>query len=301
MASSATGPHTTPPHLAVVVKGIPTVLGPLQQGNRYAGGSYFFSEDEDDSPPLVDLPAVLKTSTAAVSTTGVIAAAAPEHLEDVLAAVSKAEHRRNREFNANMMALDGRDSRLKRMLSDMRGDIALIWEDTIRITSESIALVELNKITRLAVASNMTDYLQSVEATEVQNRQALEAYKQSITVITEAHNNTMDNMQWQLRSSFDRQRLLDKRAANKRQEANRRQRLLDERAAYERQEAVRRQQVLDEETARRQRLLNEEAARRLMAKCAALARQMAAARTIFLWLCRRRLHIRLVHQTLWRQ
>jgi hypothetical protein len=198
MAISATGPCTTPPHLAVVVEGTPTVPGPLQQGNRYAGGLYSSLEDKDDSPPLVDLPAVLKTSTAAVSTTGVIAAAAPEHLEDVLAVVLEAEHRRNREFNANVTALDGRDSRLERMLSDVRGDIALIWEDTTRITSESIALVELNKITCLAVAANMTDFLQSVEATEVRNHQALEAYKQSITIITEAHNNAMDNMQRQL-------------------------------------------------------------------------------------------------------
>jgi hypothetical protein len=210
MASSATGPRTTPPHLAVVVEGTPTVPGPLQQGNQYAGGSYSSSEDKDDSPPLVDLPAVLTTSTATVSRTGVIAAMAPEHLEDVLAMVLEAEHCRNRKFNANMTDLDGRDSRLERMLSDVRGDIAIIREDTTRITSKSIALVELNKITRLAVASNMTDFLQSVEATEVRNRQALEAYKQSITDITEAHNNAMEDMQRQLRSSFNRMKHLER-------------------------------------------------------------------------------------------
>ncbi len=152
MASSATGPRTTPPHLTVVVEGTPTVPGPLQQGNQYAGHLYSSSEDEDDSPPLMDLPAVLTTSTAAVSMTGVITAVAPEHLEDVLAAVSEAEHRRNHKFNANMTALDGGDSRLERMLSDVRRDVAIIWEDTTRITSESIALIELNKITCLAVA-----------------------------------------------------------------------------------------------------------------------------------------------------
>jgi hypothetical protein len=38
-----------------------------------------------------------------------------------------------------------------------------------------------------------------------------------------------------------------------------------------------------------------------MAKCAALAQQMAAARTIFLWLRRCRLHVRLARQTSWRQ
>jgi hypothetical protein len=97
------------------------------------------------------------------------------------------------------------------------------------------------------------------------------------------------------------QRLLDKHAANECQEANRCQQLLDERAAYECQEAVRCQRLLDKETARRQRLLNEEDARHLMAECAALARQMAAAQTIFLWLCRRCLHVRLARQTLRRQ
>jgi hypothetical protein len=92
------------------------------------------------------------------------------------------------------------------------------------------------------------------------------------------------------------QQLFDKRAANKRQEANRRQQLLDKRAAYKRQEAVHRQWLLDEETACRQCLLDKKAAH---CKRAAFARQMAAARTIFLWLRRRRLHIRLARQTLW--
>ncbi len=98
-----------------------------------------------------------------------------------------------------------------------------------------------------------------------------------------------------------RQLHLDKETAHQRQEANHRQRLLDEHAAYECQEAVRCQRLLDEETARHQRLLNEEAACRLMAKCAALARHMAAARTIFLWLCRHRLHVGLARQTSRRQ
>jgi hypothetical protein len=38
-----------------------------------------------------------------------------------------------------------------------------------------------------------------------------------------------------------------------------------------------------------------------MAKHAALAQKMAAGQTIFLWLCRRRLHAQLTHQTLQRQ
>jgi hypothetical protein len=94
------------------------------------------------------------------------------------------------------------------------------------------------------------------------------------------------------------QRHLNEETARQRQEANHRQQLLDERAAYERQEAARCQWLLNKETAHRQCLLDKEAARCLMAERAALARQMAAARTIFLWLCRRRLHIRLARQTL---
>ncbi len=88
--------------------------------------------------------------------------------------------------------------------------------------------------------------------------------------------------------------LLDERAADKHQEANHRQQLLDEHAAYECQEAVRRQRLLNKETARHHRLLDKKAACR---KCAALARQMAAAQTIFLWLCRRCLQIRLAQKT----
>jgi hypothetical protein len=46
IALSATGPRMTPPHLAVVVEGPLVVPGRLQE-NRYAGGSYSSSEDND--------------------------------------------------------------------------------------------------------------------------------------------------------------------------------------------------------------------------------------------------------------
>jgi hypothetical protein len=94
-----------------------------------------------------------------------------------------------------------------------------------------------------------------------------------------------------------RQCHLDEETARHYQEANHCQQLLDKRAAYERQEAVRCQRLLDKETACHQRLLNKEAACCLMAKRLALARQMGTAQTIFLWLFRRRLHVRLAHQT----
>ena len=88
-----------------------------------------------------------------------------------------------------------------------------------------------------------------------------------------------------------RQWLLDEHAAHARQQETARQealcaaqRLLHERAAHERQvEAAHRQRLLDEETARRRR--------------ATQARQTAAARVIFLWLCRQLLFTRLAHQT----
>ena len=55
LASSASGPCTAPTRLVVVVEGTP-----LRQDNPFAGGSYSSSEVEDDSPPLLDLLAVLE-------------------------------------------------------------------------------------------------------------------------------------------------------------------------------------------------------------------------------------------------
>jgi hypothetical protein len=87
---------------------------------------------------------VLEASTAAASMAGMTAATAPKDLDTVLDRVLKSENRRNRVFDANMMALRGRNLQVELTLSDMRGDIALIHEDTNCITSKSIALVELN-------------------------------------------------------------------------------------------------------------------------------------------------------------
>jgi hypothetical protein len=97
------------------------------------------------------------------------------------------------------------------------------------------------------------------------------------------------------------QRHHDEETARQCQEANHHQQLLNKHAAYECQEAARHQRLLNKETAHRQHLLDEFAARRLMAERAALARQMVAAQTISLWLCRRRLYVRLACQTLRRQ
>ncbi len=93
LASLAIGPCTTPTHLAGMVEGTPIVP---EQENPYAGGLYSSSEDEDDSPPLLDLPAVLEASTATASMAGMTAATAPEDLDTVLDAVLESENRRNR-------------------------------------------------------------------------------------------------------------------------------------------------------------------------------------------------------------
>jgi hypothetical protein len=76
-------------------------------------------------------------------------------------------------------------------------------------------------------------------------------------------------------------------------------------------EAARRQQLLDEQATRARPEAGLLFAKHLFARCVAedqrsaerraQARERAAARTIILWLCRRRLHIRLIHQTLRRQ
>jgi hypothetical protein len=197
----------TPTRLAVVVEGTP-----LQQDNRYAGGSYSSSEEEDDSPPLLDLPAVLKQFATAASPNAMAAALAPDSVETVLGAITESEQRRNSTFDSNMAALGGRHSRLVQMLSDVRGDIS-------RLSSESSALIELNRSTRLSVADinrgtqtvadTMADFLRSVEASETQHRQALEAsetrnrqalaayrtsFEQSLKDVTGVHAKTMDDI-----------------------------------------------------------------------------------------------------------
>jgi len=131
-----------------------------------------------------------------------------------------------------MAALGGRHSRLVQMLSDVRRDIT-------RLSTESNALVEINKSTclavaditksTLAVANTMADFLRSVETTETQNRQALEAsetrnrqalaayrtsFEQSLKDITEVHTKTMDDMQSKVKSSFDRMKYLEKTFAS---------------------------------------------------------------------------------------
>ena len=227
LASSASGPRMTPTCLAVVVEGTP-----LQQDNRYAGGSYSSSEEEDDSPPLLDLPAVLEQFATAASPNAMAAASAPDTVETVLGAITESERRRNSAFDSNMAALGGRHSRLVQMLSDVRGDIS-------RLSSESSALIELNRSTRLAaadinrgtqtVADTMADFLRSVEASETQHRQALEAsetrnrqalaayrtsFEQSLKDITGVHAKTMDDMQSKIKSSFDRMKYLEKTFAS---------------------------------------------------------------------------------------
>ncbi len=202
----------TPPHLVVVIEGTPVVPGRLQE-NRYASGSYSSSEDKD-SQPLLDLPEVLEATTATASKPNMAAALAPNDLDAILAAVLESEHHRNHEFNANMIALCGRNLQVELNLSDAHGDIALICGDTRHLTSKSATLVELNKATNLAVESNVSNFLQAMEVNAAQNRQALEAHTASfqlyveeanknIASIIETHTQSMADMQTKLQSLFD--------------------------------------------------------------------------------------------------
>jgi hypothetical protein len=103
LALSASGPRTTPTRLAVVVKGTP-----LKQDNRFAGGSYSSSEaseDKDDSPPILDIPAVPDQFATAALLTTMAAASAPNTVEAVLGAITESERRRNCAFDSHMAAL----------------------------------------------------------------------------------------------------------------------------------------------------------------------------------------------------
>ena len=121
---------------------------------------------------------MLEQFAATVTPSAMAASSAPDTVETVLGAITESEQRRNSAFDSNMAALGRRHSRLVQMLSDVCGDIS-------RLSLESNALIELNRSTCLAVADinrgtqtvadTMADFLHSVEATETQYRQALEA------------------------------------------------------------------------------------------------------------------------------
>jgi len=192
LASSTSGLRTTPLDRAIVVAGTP-----LRQQQRFAVGSVgspSSSEDEDDSPPLLsvpEMPVLREVSTVAASSLGLIAAAPPDDLNAILA-----------------------------VLSDVRRDIGLIREDTHRLTSESAALVELNRSTHLAVNSNVSTFLRALEDSDAQTRIALDAQRasfvqyigeanRSIAAITAAHTQSMTDMQSKIQT-FDRMRYLEK-------------------------------------------------------------------------------------------
>jgi hypothetical protein len=190
-----------------------TLIVPGQE-NPYAGGLYSSSEDEDNSPPLLDLPAVLEASPAAASTAGMTAAAASKDLDTVLGAVLESENRRNRVFDANMTALCGCNLQVEWTLSDVHGDIALIHEDTNRITSKSIALVELNKSTRLAVEFIASAFLQAMEANAASFWLFVEKATKNLATIAGNHTQAMTDMQGKLKSSFNWMTYLEKTFAS---------------------------------------------------------------------------------------
>ena len=222
LASSASGPRTTPTCQAVVVEGTP-----LQQVNTFAGGSYPSSEDEEDSPPLLDLPPVLERFASAASPT-MTAASDPDPVEARLEAMSESERRRTGAFDSEFAALGGRYSRLEQRLSDIDGDLS-------KLSAESNALIQLNTSNRhgigdihkntQTIADTMAEFLRTVaasdtkhrlafEASEARNRQALADYRtsleQSLKEVTTVHAKSMDAMDKRVQGSFDRMKYLEK-------------------------------------------------------------------------------------------
>ena len=119
MASSASGPRTTPLDRAMVVEGTP-----LQQDNRFAAGQYSFSDDEDDSPPLLS---ELEPSAASASTGTMAAAFNPNAVAAALVEISGSNSQimandrlRNRDYNSTMASLGGRLSRFEQIFSEYR-------------------------------------------------------------------------------------------------------------------------------------------------------------------------------------
>ncbi len=115
---------------------------PLQQENRFAAGSYSFSDDEDNSHPLLS---DLEPSAASASTSTMAAAFTPDAAAAVLAEISDTNDQlmandrlRNRDYDSNMASLGGCLSRFEQIFSEVRDSIG-----TVR--AESASLVVLNE------------------------------------------------------------------------------------------------------------------------------------------------------------
>ena len=168
MASSASGPRTTPMNRAMVVEGTP-----LQQDYHFAAGTPSFSDDEDNSPPLLSdtelfaasasprtLTAASRTVTATFTPDAVAAA-----LAEILASsdqLTANERLRNRDYDSNMATLGGCLSRFEQVFSEVRNSIG-------SVRAESASLVALNSNTHAVVCDSMANFLCAIEVSEQQN------------------------------------------------------------------------------------------------------------------------------------
>ena len=83
---------------------------PLLQKNCFAAGPYSFSDDEDDSPPLLsDLePASASTRTMAAAFNPDAVAAALAEISETSDQLMANDRLRNRDYDSNMASLGGR-------------------------------------------------------------------------------------------------------------------------------------------------------------------------------------------------
>ena len=200
LASSASGPRTTPMDRAVVVEGTP-----LRQQNRFSEG---FSDNEEGSPLLLSEPG---PPTAFAPPGSRVAALTPAAVEAALAAISDNDRQRARDYDTNMATFGGRVSRFEEIFSEVNESIGLV-------RAESASLVVLNKHTSHVVDTSIETFLWIMENKAKENAAALEAFNQRslaateahMTTIAEAHKKTIGDMQAKLQGSFDRMRYLEK-------------------------------------------------------------------------------------------
>jgi hypothetical protein len=196
MALLASEPRATPMNRAMVVEGTP-----LQQDYRFAAGTPSFSDDEDNSPPLLS---DLEPSAASASTKTMAAAFTPNAVAAALAEISDSsdqlmanERLRNRDYNSNMASLGGRLSQFEQIFSEVRESIGTVQ-------AESASLVVLNMNTCTVVGESIKDFIRAMENTNKKNAVALEEYERRIFDMTAVHTKSMGDMQAKLQGSFDR-------------------------------------------------------------------------------------------------
>ena len=198
---------------------------PLKQDYCFAAGTPSFSDDEDDSPPLLSdtEPSAASASprTLVAASRTVAAAFTPDAVVAALAEISASsdqltanERLRNQDYDSNMATLGGRLSRFEQIFSEVRDSIG-------SVRAESASLVALNSNTHAVVCDSMANFLCAIEVSEQQNAiteqknaKALAAYEQRVMAMAEAHSKSIGDMQAKLQGSFDWMKYLEKTFQN---------------------------------------------------------------------------------------